>query len=235
MRKVGLAIALVMICNLAQAQHHSSTGNHSNSKSSSSKKKKRHVDEGRKFNFSLGLTYTLSNSKTKSYTDGGGTLSLTRQALATGIFAYPKYSFIVNDKYSLSLGIPLSLAFEASASTDGESSSSFMYDLPIMLDINGGCMNPRKRFEQGRFGYFAGAGIGIQNGDASLYSSTNTGYSGTYPNATVKSAGPCVHVGGVFRFGREERPHFVGARVAYKFGINSDNFNYTSVSIFLNI
>lgn len=203
-------------------------------------KTRRPQQEGRKFNISLGISLALSNSVTKSYMDPIGSGTLTKSATAFGVFVYPKYSFYSTEKYSISVGIPLTLAFSGSASANSrtgtaEGSASFSYDLPLMFDFNGGCMAPQGRYGESRFGYFAGVGFGIQNGDATSYTYSGTGSVNYDADLNAKSVGPNIHAGGVFRFGSEERPRFIGLRIGYKFGLNADGHNYITPSVFLNI
>lgn len=210
------------------------------SKTASKSRVKARQQEGKKFNISLGISLALSNSVTKNYVDPIGSGELTKSAAAFGVFVYPKYHFYAAGAYSISVGIPLTLAFSGSASANSrtgmsESSASFSYDLPLMIDFNGGCMAPQGRYGDSRFGYFAGVGFGIQNGDATNYSYSGTGAINYDSDLKAKSIGPNIHAGGVIRFGSEERPRFVGLRIGYKFGLNADGHNYITPSVFLNI
>ena len=153
------------------------------------------------------------------------------------MFAYPKFHVFSGDNFSISVGIPLTLAFSSSSNSQtgtDESSTSFLYDLPLMIDYNGGAMCPAHRYDGSRFGYFAGVGIGIENTEAN-YDYVSTGYTGTTNDYTrAKSVGPNLEGGVVLRYGREDRPHFVGVRLSYKIGMNKDKFNYFTPSVFLN-
>lgn len=253
MRKLVVVCGLVLLAGAADAQR---SGTHRpghkspqarNSKYGAKKqpvskatgKSRRPVEEGRKFNISLGISLAFSNTVTKTYSDAGGTGVLTKSASAFGLFVYPKYHVYSTEKYAVSVGIPLSLAFSGSASansrTGSEGGGSFMYDLPLMVDYNGGCMSPQGRYGESRIGYFAGAGLGMQNGDATSYAYAGTGNVNYDSDLKVKSVGPVIHAGGVLRIGSEERPRYIGLRIAYKIGLNKDGHNYLTPSIFLNI
>jgi len=242
MKKIVVALAAItLFTSAANAQRTSSSSSKSKSSTQSKKpssRKRHNSEEGKKFNFSLGASLAKSNSVTTTYSDGGGTATITRNAgPAIGIFAYPKYNFYTSEKFSLSVGVPLTIAFSGSSNSRtgaDESSSSFLYDLPLMIDYNGGVMNPANRFGDQKFGYFAGIGIGVENTDAS-YEYVSNGYTGSTTDYTkAKSVGPNIQAGGVLRFGSEGHPRFVGVRLSYKIGLNSDKFNYFTPSVFLN-
>lgn len=238
MKKVTIALLAMMLATGANAQRKTSVSAKSKTTKTTIAKKKRGYssDEGKKFNFSIGGSLAISNTVKTTLSDGSGTATITRSGgPAVGIFAYPKYNFYATEKFSLSIGIPLTIAFSGSASSrTGESSSSFLYDLPLMIDYNGGVMAPANRYGESRIGYFVGLGVGMENTDAN-YEYIGNGYTGTTPDyEKAKSVGPNIHAGGVIRIGSEERPRFIGIRLSYKIGLNSDKFNYFTPSIFLN-
>lgn len=237
MKKVMIFAAAILFAAGAQANPENNNSKTSaKGKNSHSKRRSTH-DDGKKFNFSIGASLAKSNTKTETFTDANGTATMTRDAAGFGVFAYPKYNVYCTEKYSISVGIPLTLAFSGSSNSrtgSDEGSTSFMYDLPLMVDYNGGVMNPANRFGENRFGYFVGLGIGIQNTTAN-YTYQSHGYTGEYDSEPkAKSVGPNIHVGGVIRIGSEDRPRFVGLRLAYKIGLNQDKFNYFTPSVFLN-
>ena len=243
MKKAAIIIAILFAAGTIQAQQRSSSKSKAPIKGKNThgykSKRRSSRDEGHKFNFSYGVSLAMSNEKTDHYSDNGGTATLTRSAAAFGVFVYPKYSFYSTEKFSISVGIPLTLAFSGGASSNSrtgtESSASFLYDLPLMVDFNGGVMAPANRYGDSRFGYFVGVGIGMENTTAG-YAYESNGYTGGYDeNPKAKSVGPNVHAGVVFRIGSEDRPRFLGLRLSYKIGLNDDKFNYFTPSLFLNI
>ena len=246
MKKAIVITAIMLAAGLAHAQQRSKpkAGPVSKKKSTYGAKAKRRSgpEPGRKFNFSFGLSLATSNTVKTNLSDASGTATITRSATAAGFFVYPKYNVYSGEKFSISVGIPLTFAFSGSASANSrtgvdESSSSFLYDLPLMIDYNGGVMSPQNRNGDGRIGYYAGVGIGIENTDASSFEYISTGYNSGYTAYTkAKSVGPNVHAGFVFRVGNpDRRAYFFGLRLSYKIGMNSDKFNYFTPSIFMNI
>ena len=194
---------------------------------------------GKVFNLSAGLSFALSNKVVTKLSDGSGSTTITRYVAAPGLFIYPKFHVFSNDNFSISVGIPLTLAFSGSASansrTGTESSASFVYDLPVMIDFNGGVMARAKRYSDERFGYFIGAGFGIENGDANYSYESSGSYQGSTVDYTkAKSVGPNFHAGAVIKIGNSEKPKFIGLRLSYKLGLNTDKFNYFTPSVFLN-
>jgi hypothetical protein len=246
MKKVTIALAALIMLGTADAYaqrkmpvNAKGKPGTSKGKTASKKSKRRGYDEGKKFNISIGLSLATSNTVTTKLSDASGSATITRSGgPAIGVFVYPKFHVYSAEKFSISVGVPLTIAFSGSSNSRtgvDEGSTSFLYDLPLMIDFNGGVMTPAGRYGDSRFGYFAGVGIGIENTDAS-YAYVGNGYTGKTPDYTkAKSVGPNVHVGGVFRLGSEERPRFVGVRLSYKIGLNSDKFNYFTPSVFLNI
>lgn len=249
MKKLVIICGLALLAGQADAQNRNGTYRAGQSRSQIGKinanakgkgKSRRGPEPGRKFNISLGLSLALSNSQTLQLAENTSTGTLTRSASAFGVFVYPKYHFYSTEKFSLSVGIPLSLGGSGSASANSrgygtESSFSFMYDLPLMIDYNGGCMSPANRNGESKLGYFGGVGIGIQNSDATNYSYSGTGNINYESLLKVKSVGPTAHAGLVFRVGNEDRPKFIGFRIAYKIGLNSNGHSYLTPSVFLNI
>jgi hypothetical protein len=242
MKKIVLVSSMMMVAGLLQAQERKVVGKTATIRSTIAKKRRGEPEPGRRFNISLGLSLAKSNTKMMVFTDGnGGSAELKRDAMAIGIFVYPKISVLSMEKFSISVGVPVTLAFSGSASSNSrtgtteESTMSFLYDLPLMIDFNGGVMAPKQRRGEGRIGYFLGVGIGAENTPAN-YEMTSSGFTGSlsaYENA--KSVGPNMHAGFVFRVGSPERPFCVGARVSYKIGMNKDAFNYITPSVFVNM
>lgn len=82
--------------------------------------------------------------------------------LGVGILAYPKYAFLNSTKYSLSIGVPLTLGLNPEVTVLGDNKLSFMYDVHLALDINGGRLREDDNNES-RLGYFTGIGLGFTN------------------------------------------------------------------------
>lgn len=238
MKRIQLLALLLLAGGLAQAQSRNTkkTPVKPNAQHTTTHRK-RTVEPGSRFNFSLGITASVSNTVNTEFTDAGGTATLKTSAGGAGLLIYPKFSIISTPGYSISIGIPIILGASGSANSREGGSLTYIYDLPLVVDYNGGIMAPANRHSDSHFGYFGGIGFGVEKTSGVNYEYENPhGYMGDYIIPDVaKSAGILLHGGVVFRVGGDpEHSKYFGARLAYKIGLNKDGYNFVSPAVFMN-
>jgi hypothetical protein len=82
-----------------------------------------------------------------------------------GIIYSPKFNFFEKDHSSLSVGLPVSLAYAGNYNTQAgiENNTTFgwMLDAPLMINYNYGAGSNKK--DTGKFGFFVGIGYGYHS------------------------------------------------------------------------
>ncbi len=166
-----------------------------------------------------------------------------------GIFLYPKYHVVEVVNHSLSVGAPIMLGFSGSANTQTGGSFSYLYDMNLSLDINGGRLNKKRGDSKEKlFGYFVGVGLGIINTSSLSYElnsrapDKNRNYHVISNGESIddhisgKNAGVFIHAGGTLplMFNRESGAN-MGLRLFVKPGLGQKAPTYFGMNAFLSL
>lgn len=150
---------------------------------------------------------------------------------------YPQVTFVENESFSVSAGIPLTVGltgtFNASYSSRGDSYEEntlfTLVQIPLMVNFNGGAGSTKEN-EQ-RFGYFFGGGFGYHStGVGNLFDENGNEMD---KKAYAKGFGPAANAGVRFAVGSHQktieiRASFMQGLKDYKpgmFGLNAA-FNF---------
>lgn len=164
-----------------------------------------------------------------------------------GVLTYPKFGVATFKDFNISVGTPINLAYSANSQTG---TSSWLIDLNIAVDINGGTYNKKSK-KDALFGYYGGIGFGVTNAgddgigydlvmDQGVTASTpnlqyiNTDKEGFESYMNAKSTGLLLQAGiGDFRFlDRFAFLNNAGLRLARRIGGKSKP-SYTMFSLLI--
>lgn len=139
-------------------------------------------------------------------------------AAAEGFTYNPRFNFIENEDYSLSVGVPLTIGLSGSYSSSYNSyygsttdnTLAFMAHIPVILNFNFGAGSSKDN-EQ-RFGFFVGGGLGY------YYGKYNQDYVDVNGNditqqATINGVGPAGNIG--IRIAVGKGTHNVEAKLTF--------------------
>src|SRR5258708_39613825 len=156
------------------------------------------------FSHGVGLTVFVTTAK------GGNA------AVAEGVTYSPRINFLENEDFSLSAGVPLSVGFSGSYSSNYNSYSGsttnntlgFMADVPLIVNFNFGAGSTPDN--EGRLGFYIGGGAGYhyckENVDSTDF------YGGAYNyQGTINRGGPAGDVSRPFVPGRGQRKRWATA------------------------
>ena len=134
---------------------------------------------------------------------------------AGGLTYSPRFNFLLlSPSSSFSFGTHLTLGGSFSTSSNGydsQSSSTFMADIPLVIEYNFGNAATREAFK--RWGFFAGGGYGWHNAKANVL------YPDGYYSEDIHLAGPVISAG--FRFPIANAS--LGCRFSYLINNHEDN------------
>ena len=140
-------------------------------------------------------------------------------------FTYsPRFNFLEKDKFSVSVGIPLSIGLSVSTSTTidptygdtyDNTSVGFLVNVPVIVSLNMGRGSTKSNRQ--KFGYFVGAGFGYHHGDfiADIYDPVTNTYTDSY---SINTFGPAANAGVRFGVGRKSKN--IEVRLSYMKGIS---------------
>lgn len=181
----------------------------------------------RKLLFTVLSLCTLQLAKSQSFHHGVGTGAListmkNAESNVYGTLMYnPRVSFAETENSSISVGIPLSVGIAGSYnynSYDGSSGSlSYMVNAPLMVNFNYGAGSSDEA--ESRFGFFAGAGFGINHGN--WYYADD--YYGESYSESQTSYGPAANAG--VRFAVGNGSHNIEVLLSYMKGLNEGKPN----------
>lgn len=126
-----------------------------------------------------------------------------------GVIYSPRFNFLEKEKFSVSVGVPLTLGFTVAASTTSDLYSDYqnasiglVVNAPVMVNINMGRGSSKENKD--KFGYFAGAGFGYQYGiyASDIYNPISNDYIEDYSTSTF---GPAANAGVRFGIGRKSK------------------------------
>ncbi|HOZ50320.1 MAG TPA: hypothetical protein PLU17_00565 [Chitinophagaceae bacterium] len=209
------------------------------------------------FQIDCGATLAISNNKEVNYMilstnqQGNKTTSFETykiSAAGAGIYVYPKFHISELMKHSLSVGVPISFGLTANSQSE---ESSFLYDLNIAADLNGGRLNKKNDENLDKLiGYFFGLGLGITNTDVGYEGGSATvplspqtknivtvdrakGES-VYDFMSGKSVGLLIHAGLTlpYKFDRENNNN-MGLRLFVKPAFGKNQVTYFGASVFM--
>lgn len=162
-----------------------------------------------------------------------------------GIYAYPKYHVSEIAGHSISVGVPIIFGLSGESNSRTGGSSSFIYDLNVAIDINGGRLNKRNYSEDKLIGYFAGIGLGIINSGEAFVSSESVDKSTISKSKKLvtsnvddifnsRTAGLMLHAGLTvpFMFNRENEKN-MGIRVFYKPGFGTKSLSWFGATAYV--
>ncbi|MFY0256186.1 hypothetical protein ACDQ55_19785 [Chitinophaga sp. 30R24] len=153
-----------------------------------------------------------------------------------GLTYSTRFNFLEKDNMSISVGVPLNIGLGGRFSGDYNSSSDnsesnnlrFMFNLPVVFNLNFGRGSTRSAHN--RFGFFAGAGYGY------YYGSRNENYKDSQLreyNTSYKynTTGPVANAG--FRIG-VGKTHNLEVKLSYMKGLNNNMPNIFSSGVIFN-
>jgi hypothetical protein len=164
------------------------------------------------------LSFTLNSSFSQSFMNGVGVHLMGNTntiggsndiGFGVGVIYSPRFNFLEKEKFSLSVGLPLTLGFTVSASNSEDQFSDYqnasigvILNAPVMLNINMGRGSTKDNKE--KFGYFAGAGFGYQYGIfvSDIYDPLRNEYVEDYSTSVF---GPAANAGVRFGIGRKSK------------------------------
>jgi len=137
-----------------------------------------------------------------------------------GLTYSPRFNFLEKDAFSVSVGIPLSIAISVSSNLQNQygdytSSVGIVFNIPVIVNLNMGRGSTKANRQ--KFGYFVGAGFGYQHGDylSDYYDyNTNTTISGYSTN----TFGPAANAGVRIGVGRKHKN--IEIKLSYLKGLN---------------
>lgn len=138
---------------------------------------------------------------------------------AEGFTYSPRFNFIENDKLSVSVGLPLTVALSATYSYNSyygsDASIGFTANLPLIVNLNMGRGSTKENRQ--KFGYFVGGGFGFHHGDFLETAYDEYGY-GYDDSRSVNTFGPAANAGVRFGVGRKHRN--IEVRLSYMKGLS---------------
>lgn len=185
----------------------------------------------KKILFSVSFVFALSTAFSQSFMHGAGitvvgSTSGDGFSYGEGLTYSPRFNFIEKENLSVSVGIPLSIAVSATASSSYDpyygtyydnSSVGFVINAPLIVNLNMGRGSTREN--RSKFGYFVGAGFGYHHGDflADKVDAGGYSYVGTVSENTF---GPAANAGVRFGVGRQHKN--IEVKLSYMKGITGD-------------
>ena len=149
-------------------------------------------------------------------------------AAAEGFTYNPRFNFFETEDYSLSVGVPLTIGFSGSYSSNYNSyygsttdnTLAFMAHIPLILNFNFGAGSSKDNEE--RFGFFVGGGLGYHYGkyNQDLVDSTGNGYT---QQATINGVGPAGNIGIRIAVGRGT--HNIEAKLTFMKAMDNSKAN----------
>ena len=158
-------------------------------------------------------------------------------AVAEGFTYSPRYNFLENEDFSLSVGVPLSVGISGSYSSNYNSYSGsttdntlgFMANIPLIVNFNFGAGSSPDN--ESRFGFFIGGGAAYHYGKYNVDSVDTYGDGYTY-QATINGIGPAGNVG--VRFGVGRGTHNVEAKLTYMKSLDNSKANIFGIGALFN-
>lgn len=174
----------------------------------------------------------VSCAFSQSFFNGAGvtvfvTTAQGATAQSVGALTYsPRINVMENDNFSLSLGIPVSLGASGSVNSQSGSSLSFIFNAPLLCNINFGAGSTKDN--DSRFGFFAGAGAGYQYGTINV----TDPYYGDVVSSNISTYGPVADAG--VRIGVGEGTHNIEIRGQFMKGMDASKANSIGVGAVFN-
>lgn len=184
----------------------------------------------KKIILSAALVLAISTSFAQTFMHGAG-ITVLGSTSGGGSFSYgegltysPRFNFVETDKLAVSVGIPLSIAVSASASSTYDPYGGYYYDntsvglvinAPLIINLNMGRGSTKENTS--KFGYFVGVGGGYHHGDFLVDEVDAFGnyYTGS---KSLNVFGPAANAGVRFGVGRQHRN--IEVRLSYMKGLN---------------
>jgi hypothetical protein len=197
----------------------------------------------KKYALLLMMSFTVTFAFSQSFSHGVGvaifvtTAKGGNAAVAEGFTYSPRFNFIENEDFSLSVGVPLSVGFSGSYSSNYDSYSGtttnntlgFMADVPLIVNFNFGAGSTPDN--DSRFGFYVGGGLGYHYGKYNVDSIDYSGNGYTY-QATINGIGPAGNVGCRFAVGRGS--HNVEARLTFMKALDNSKANIFGMGALFN-
>ncbi len=143
-----------------------------------------------------------------------------------GIIYSPKFSFFEKDHSSVSIGVPLSIAYagiyNTQAGIENNTTIWLMLDAPLMINYNYGAGSDKKY--PGKFGFFVGIGYGYHSNPFT----DNSGDDVAYPESGF---GPVFNTG--LRIARD-RHHIFELRFSYMKAMDVSKSDIYSIGAIFN-
>ncbi len=197
----------------------------------------------KKYALLLVLSFPVTFAFSQSFSHGVGlslfvTTEKNGNAAAGEGFTYsPRFNFIEQQDFSLSVGIPLTVGISGSYSANYNSyngnsvdnSLGFMFNAPLILNFNMGAGSSKDN--ESRFGWYIGGGVGYHYG---VYNQDTTDiYGNGYTQSVhMNAVGPVGNIGIRFAVGRGT--HNVEARLLYMKGMDVSKANIFGMGALFN-
>jgi hypothetical protein len=172
-----------------------------------------------------------AHSQTFMHGAGTGVMITTMKNADAGAFGTlmynPRVTVMESESSSITVGIPLTLGISGSynySSYYGEESNlNYLINAPLIVNMNWGAGSSKDTKD--RFGFFLGAGFGINNGSYKITEYvTENGYETYYEtNKSITTFGPAANAG--VRFAVGNGSHNIEVLLSYMKGINNEKPN----------
>jgi hypothetical protein len=179
---------------------------------------------------SLSLFFMVSTVFSQSFMHGAGINYLVRTSNAGGgYFAYgftysPRFNFLENEKLSISVGLPLTIAM--SIGFNGYLTSinyGTVVNAPLIFNLNMGRGSTMEN--RNKFGYFFGGGMAFHHGDL-------IGGFPDFETGSENAFGPAANTG--MRFGVGKKHKNIEVRFSYMKGLNENKPDIIGVGCLFN-
>ena len=183
----------------------------------------------------LSFVLPVSTAFSQSFTHGVGfdifvtTAQNGNAAVGEGFTYNPRFNFIENEDFSVSVGVPLTIGFSGSYSTNYDSyygsttdnTLGFLAHIPVIINFNFGAGSTKDN--ESRFGFFIGGGLGYHYGKYNQdYVDSTSGYEGTR-QATISGIGPAGNIGIRIAVGRGT--HFIEGKLSFMKSLDESKAN----------
>lgn len=191
----------------------------------------------------VALLFPVAFAFSQSFTHGVGlsvfvtTASGGNAAVGEGVTYSPRFNFLENEDFSLSVGVPLTIGISGSYSSNYNSYSGtttdntlgLLLNAPVIVNFNFGAGSSKDN--ESRFGFYIGGGAGYHYGKYNVDSTDSYGNGYTY-QASINGIGVAGNAGIRFAVGRGT--HNVDAKVMYMKAMDNSKANIFGIGALFN-
>ncbi|MBC8033528.1 MAG: hypothetical protein H7Y03_05245 [Chitinophagaceae bacterium] len=182
------------------------------------------------------LCFTASGVFSQAFMHGAGVGVFVDKARYSDAKAYgtliysPRVNFVETETMALSVGIPITIGFSGSYTSNSYSGDSgdfgFLFNAPVVVNINMGRGSTKDN--ESKFGYFAGAGFGYHYGARTFIDE----YYDYNESSTFSAYGPAANAGVRIGVGRSHKN--IEILLSYMRGIDDSKANIYGLSTLFN-